>query len=116
MTEVVRALKPPPLDREPGLSDPLERMIEAALIDAGIRFVTDEGGGNPSRLDFRLVDYDIEIEVKRFHTLRTGDQFGRAPNVIVAQGEPAVRFLAAAIRSGDFSGLMPAARRCRSRP
>lgn len=41
----------------------------------------------------------VEIEVKHFHSERTGAQMKRAPNVIVAQGEPAVRFLAEALRS-----------------
>lgn len=99
----VRALKPAGFElRKPKSSDPMERLIEAALIDARIRYTTDEGGGTESRLDFRLPDYDIELEVKRFYSARTGEQMARAPNVIVAQGEAAVRFLAAAIRSGDF--------------
>ncbi|WBO21994.1 helix-turn-helix domain-containing protein [Sphingomonas abietis] len=98
----VRALKPAPLDRKPTLSDPMERLIEQALIDAGIRFTTDQGGETESRLDFHLIDYGIEIEVKRFFTVRTGEQIARAPSVILAQGEVAVRFLAEAIRSGDF--------------
>ncbi len=101
----VRSLKPAPLDRKPMLRDPMEREIEAALIEAGIAFTTDDGGQNESRLDFHLVDFDISIEVKRFYSARTGEQMARAPNVIVAQGERAVRFLAAAIRSGDFFGL-----------
>ncbi len=98
----VRALKPKPLDRQPTLRDPMEREIEKALIDAGVRYETDAGGANESRLDFHLPDFDISIEMKRFYTARTGEQMARAPNVIVAQGERAIRFLAAAIRSGDF--------------
>lgn len=106
-TEIaVRALKPDPLDLRCKLRDPMERVIEQALIDAGIRFTTDDGGENESRLDFHLTDYDVSIEVKRFYTARTGEQMARAPNVIVAQGERAVRFLAAAIRSGDFLLMM----------
>jgi transcriptional regulator with XRE-family HTH domain len=98
----VRALKPAPLDRQPKLKDQLEREIEKALIEAGIDFVTDDGGGTESRLDFYLPQFDVSIEVKRFYTARTGDQLARAANVIVAQGERAVRLLAMAIRSGDF--------------
>lgn len=98
----VRALKPAPLNLKPSLRDPLEREVEKALIEAGIDFETDNGGGNDSRLDFFLPQWDVHIEVKRFYTARTGEQMARAPNVIVAQGEKAVRFLAAAIRSGDF--------------
>lgn len=104
----VRALKPAPLDRRPMLRDPMEREIEAALIDAGIAFTTDDGGQNETRLDFHLTDYDVAIEVKRFYSPRISEQMARAPNVIAAQGERAVRFLAAAIRSGDFFAVMPA--------
>lgn len=75
------------------MTDPMERLIADALDNAGIAYVTDSGGGNPSNLDFRL-DNGIEIEVKRFHTPRIADQMARADNVIVAQGEQAVRFLA----------------------
>jgi hypothetical protein len=75
------------------ISDPLERIVAEALDDAGIGYVTDAGGGNPSNLDFRLHN-GIEIEVKRFHTPRIAEQMSRAENVIVAQGEAAVLFLA----------------------
>lgn len=102
----VKALKPLPLDSRPSLQDPLEREIEKALIEAGIRYTTDQGGATESRLDFHLTDVDVSIEVKRFYTPRTGEQMARAPNVIVAQGERAVRFLATAIRSGDFLGML----------
>jgi transcriptional regulator with XRE-family HTH domain len=88
--------------RQAKLVDPMERIIEQALIDAGIAFRTDQDGGTETALDFYLPAYDVSIEVKRFYTARTGEQMARAPNVIVAQGERAVRFLAAAIRSGDF--------------
>ena len=98
----VCALKPAPLNRVPALADPMERIIEQALNEAGIIFVTDQGGANETRLDFYLPTYDVAIEVKRFYSARTSEQMARAPNVIVAQGETAIRFLAAAIRSGDL--------------
>lgn len=101
----MRELKPDPLRQQPAAADQMERLIEQALIDAGIRYVTDQGGGNDTRLDFSLIDYDVEIEVKRFYSARTGEQMARSANVIVAQGEIAIRFLAAAIRSGDFFGI-----------
>ncbi len=64
---------------------------------------TEEGFGyvredeNPSHLDF-LLDNGIEIEVKRMHSDRIAAQMARAPNVIAAQGEEAVRFLASLLR------------------
>lgn len=88
--------------------DPMERIIEKALVEAGIDFETDQGGKTENALDFYLPAWGIAIEVKRFYTARTGEQMARAPNVIVAQGERAVRFLAAAIRSGDFFQLATA--------
>lgn len=79
------------------MADPMERLIHDALVDADLDFSTDYGGGNPSRLDFRLSN-GVEIEVKRFYSPRIADQMDRADNVIVAQGEQAVKLLAAWIR------------------
>lgn len=79
-------------------TEPMENIIEAALIDAGIAYETDYGGGTSHGLDFHLTDFDIAIEVKRFHSDRIGGQMKRAPNVIVAQGDEAVRFLASCLR------------------
>lgn len=77
-------------------SDPMEALIAQALTSAGVGYSRDLGGGNPSGLDFRL-DNGVEIEVKRFHSPRIAEQMGRAPDVIAAQGEKAVRFLADAL-------------------
>lgn len=76
------------------LADPMERLVSEALDRARIKYATDEGGGNPCGLDFHLTDFDIHIEVKRFHSDRVADQMRRAENVIVAQGETAIRWLA----------------------
>lgn len=81
------------------MTDPMERLIADALDGAGIAYTTDCGGGNPVGLDFYLPDADLHIEVKRFHTDRIAEQMSRAPNVIVAQGKPAVEYLAGLIRS-----------------
>jgi transcriptional regulator with XRE-family HTH domain len=83
--------------------DPLERMVEEALQRAGIRYVTDHGGANASRLDFHLPDHGVDIEVKRFHTDRIAEQMARAPNVIALQGLEAVRFFCAAVEKGMLS-------------
>jgi hypothetical protein len=80
------------------MMDPMEKLIADALDAVGASYTTDFGGGNPSCLDFRLSS-GIEIEVKRFHTPRIAEQMARADNVIVAQGEWAVRFLAFLIRA-----------------
>ena len=82
----------PPAERV--LSDPMEEIVRRALVAAGIRFHTDQGGGNPSGLDFVLPDLGIEIEVKRFHSPRIADQMARAENVVAIQGEVAVRWMA----------------------
>jgi hypothetical protein len=76
----------------------MECIIADALDSVGASYSTDAGGGNPSGLDFRLAS-GIEIEVKQFHTPRVAEQMSRAENVIVAQGELAVRFLAFLIRT-----------------
>lgn len=96
----------PDIFAQPKTRDPMERQIEEALIESGIRYQTDIGGDTKTALDFYLPDFDVSLEVKRFYSARTGEQMARAPNVIVAQGEAAVRFLATAIRSGDFIRLL----------
>jgi len=73
-------------------SDPMELIIFEALVSANMDFQMDFGGSNPSGLDFRLAN-GVEIEVKRFHSDRIGEQMKRADNVIVAQGEEAIRML-----------------------
>jgi hypothetical protein len=77
-------------------SDPMEQMIEAALIGAGIDYLID--GDEGQSLDFLLPAYGVHIEVKRFHSARIAEQMARAPNVIAAQGKDAVELLAALIR------------------
>lgn len=79
--------------------DPMELIIFNALNESNVSFVMDDGGQNPSGLDFNLLDYGVEIEVKQFHSPRIADQMSRAPNVIAAQGRVAVKFLADAIRA-----------------
>ena len=80
-------------------TDPMERLIEAALLDAEIEFIPGRGGMTENGLDFYLPRRDLYIEVKRFHSDRIAQQMSRADNIIVAQGERAVRQLAAMIRS-----------------
>lgn len=78
------------------MEDPMEAIIAQALTAAGVGFTRDLGGKNPSGLDFRL-DSGIEIEVKRFHSPRIADQMSRVENVIVLQGEQAIRHYASLI-------------------
>lgn len=85
------------------MDDPMERMVAAALSSAGIHYATDFGGGNQTGLDFYLPEYDVHIEVKRFHSDRVAGQMKRAPNVVVAQGEVAIRWLADLIERGGMS-------------
>jgi len=81
------------MTRKP-LHDPLEEQVAQALDLAGIRFVTGEGGGNPTGLDFYLPAADLHIEVKQMHSERIAGQMARAPNVIAVQGAAAVAWLA----------------------
>lgn len=105
-TLAVQALRAPPPD--PGgplvTTDPMEQMVEQALRDAGIRYITDHGGKNPSGLDFHLPDIGVDIEVKRFHSDRIAAQMARAPNVIAVQGEGAIKAFCDLLRAGA-SGL-----------
>ena len=77
------------------LTDPCERLIALSLESAGLDFVTDFGGMNPSGLDFRITDhrgFGVEIEVKQFHSPRIAEQMSRADNVIAIQGAKAATF------------------------
>lgn len=95
---LLAATQTPDPDQRLRTRDPMEQIIERALIDAGLSYRTDKGGGNPAHLDFYLPAFDLHIEVKRMHSERIGIQMGRAENVIAVQGEPAVLFLADLIR------------------
>ena len=89
-------------------SDPMEQLIERALIAADIPYLPE---GHPQRtpgvfLDFELSGH-IYIEVKRMHTDRIAKQMAQAENVIVAQGKQAVEFLAAAIARATQGSAQP---------
>ncbi|VXC81598.1 hypothetical protein [Sphingomonas sp. AX6] len=81
----------------------MERLIEDALIASGRQYVTDDDPANSAKLDFYLPDDDLYIEVKRMHSPRIAEQMGRVENVIVAQGEGAVRALAGLL-GGKMNG------------
>lgn len=85
-------------------TDPLEQQIEAALIAAGLDYRTETE--HAARLDFWLPGPAIYIEVKGGHSERTAAQMARVSNVIVAQGDEAVKFLAQAIKA--MKGASPA--------
>lgn len=76
--------------------DPVEKIIEDALTDAGVAFKR-EVESDTCRLDFYLPDVGVYIECKQFHTPRIADQMARAPNVIAIQGMDAARAFAAMI-------------------
>lgn len=70
--------------------DPVERIVEAALIKKGLPYVT-ENDPRARRLDFYLPDLDLHIEVKQFHTPRVAEQMARSANIIVIQGMGAAK-------------------------
>jgi hypothetical protein len=75
------------------MNDPVERIIADALDSQRIRYVRD-GEGETKALDFYLPDFDVYLEVKRFHTRRIAEQTSRVENVIVVQGIKAAQFFA----------------------
>jgi len=81
-------------------NDPMERLVEQALIDAGLRYRREGDPLHHQTIDYLLLDHDVHIEVKLMHTDRVSRQMASVPNIIVAQGEPAIRLLARAIRDG----------------
>lgn len=76
------------------ISDPLELEVANALTEKGIAFVH-ESQGTGQRLDFYLPQFEIYMEVKRYHTPRIEQQMALQENVILIQGSKAVHaFLA----------------------
>lgn len=77
-------------------TDPIERIVAAALHDRGIAFARDGdiSGVDTNGLDFRLMGVDVYIECKQFHTSRTCQQLSRVDNVIAIQGRAAAEMFA----------------------
>lgn len=90
---------------EPVTTDPLEQQIEGALIAAGIRYEADYR--NAANLDFYLPDFDVYLEVKRFHSDRIAGQMARAPNVIAIQGLDSVRFIVRLLGNDGAAPVSP---------
>jgi hypothetical protein len=71
-------------------NDPLEVILANALQENGIDFIHESEG--KYRLDFYLPKLDVFVEVKRFHSDRTGTQMSLHDNIILLQGEKSVKF------------------------
>lgn len=89
-----------------GKPDPMEEATEKWLLTNGIRYERMDAGIG---LDFFLPDFDLYIEVKRFHSPRIGEQMSRAENVIAIQGIKSFNFLTDMIywkRARDLEELL----------
>lgn len=73
-----------------GKCDPMEEITERWLLTNRIAYERADAGLG---LDFYLKDFDLYIEVKRFHSPRIGEQMSRAENVIAIQGIKSLDFL-----------------------
>ena len=73
-----------------GKADPMEEATARWLLRSGIRHERADAGLG---LDFYLPDFDLYIEVKRFHSPRIGEQMSRAENVIAVQGIKSFQFI-----------------------
>lgn len=78
------------------MSDPMEREIATALQAAGISYRV---GYATKELDFHLIDFDVWIECKQFHSDRISEQMARHPNVIAIQGLGAAKAFARMLRT-----------------
>lgn len=65
-------------------SDELEKQIGDALEEAGIDFRRNQ------RLNFYLPDFNVYIEVKKYHSERSSSQLASEENIILVQGKKAV--------------------------
>lgn len=91
-----------------GKGDPMEEMTERWLIANGVRYRRDDQTPEATQLDFYLLDFDVYIEVKRFHTDRIAKQMGRAENVIAVQGMKSLQFLEHLLNWRQIKPLIPA--------
>lgn len=64
---------------------PIETKICKALEDANVAYV-DELDERSKGLDFYLLDLDVHIECKQFHTEGISEQMSRSGNIIAIQG------------------------------
>ena len=89
------------------ISDPLEQQVAVALQAAGIKFLheTDFNKEQINPLDFYLTEFNIWIEIKRYYSERIIKQQEHRPNVIVLQGETAVRIFCALLSSSSIKVL-----------
>jgi len=67
-------------------SDELEKQVGNALDEANIKF-----SRMGQRLDFYLYEHDVYIEVKKYHSERSGAQLATQDNIILIQGKEAVK-------------------------
>jgi len=77
---------------------PIESKIGKALDKAKIKYV-DELDERSKGLDFYLVDLDVHIECKQFHTERISEQMSRSSNVVVIQGIKTAELFSALLAS-----------------
>lgn len=80
--------------------DIMEHIIEKALCASGIRFTNTCHPAMIVPLDFYLVDNDVYIEVKQFHSPRIAKQMAQASNIITIQGRPAVEWFCNLLEAG----------------
>lgn len=85
----------------------MEEMVDRWLTANGINFR--RADDMKTRLDFFLPDFNVYIEVKRFHTPRINDQLERATDIIIVQGPASMRFLESFISRGNSSAVEQAA-------
>jgi hypothetical protein len=76
------------------MTDPLELKFEAWLIGQGVKYNRPERlHSDPTQLDFYLPDFDLYVEIKRFHTPRLTNQLALVPstsNAMVLMGNKAI--------------------------
>lgn len=75
------------------ITDDLEKRVAEILSRKGIKFTHESYKGIDQRLDFFLPEYDIYIEIKKFHTDRVLEQLKSQDNIILIQGIKSIEFL-----------------------
>lgn len=88
------------------MDDPMEKQFAMICRLHDIRCERADQSKGSSGLDFFLPDYDVYVEVKRFHSPRIAEQMARRPNVVAIQGDGAMDAFAKILSTSAKLGVL----------
>jgi hypothetical protein len=88
------------MEKKIHFGDGLEILLAQYLTDKGIEFIHESQDKN-IKLDFYLPDFDVYIEVKRYHADRVNRQLALKENVILLQGKKSIEMFMSFITASN---------------